>query len=298
MTLLVQKPTGAKLLVQKPTGGKLNITPTAALVDDPDAMTYLAAVEAADGQALEPATRLAVNAFIKGCKADGIWPAIKASCILSGARTLAGALVPLVGSAPTNNNFVSGDYNRKTGLVGNRSNKSLRTGLLASSLGNTSHHFFVHGTSFRTTAAPSACNLGGVYNGSSLSSLVDIIEASITPVLRETRSGTGGNSPTNSATISTGLTASGSISMSRTATNNLRLYQNGVSIASATSSNTPSLPAVAFSVFARNNNGTEGEHTDARLAFYSVGDGLSAPLHTLLDARVTALINAFAAAIP
>jgi len=35
---------------------------------------------------------------------------------LAGARTLTGALVPLVGTAPTNFNFVSGDYNRETGL--------------------------------------------------------------------------------------------------------------------------------------------------------------------------------------
>jgi hypothetical protein len=79
---------------------------------------YIAAVETADGQALEPAIRTAYDQFIRGCKADGIWDAIKASCILSGARSLSGALVPLKGSAPTNNNFVSGDYVRTTGLVG------------------------------------------------------------------------------------------------------------------------------------------------------------------------------------
>jgi hypothetical protein len=48
-----------------------------------------------------------VNAFVKGCKADGIWSAIKASCILAGADTLAGALVPLVGAAPTNFNITN-----------------------------------------------------------------------------------------------------------------------------------------------------------------------------------------------
>jgi hypothetical protein len=84
-------------------------------------------VEAADGQALETATRMAINSFVKGCKADGIWPAIKASCILAGARTLTGALIPLVGSAPTNNGFIGigTDYVRKTGLVGNGSTKYL-----------------------------------------------------------------------------------------------------------------------------------------------------------------------------
>ena len=85
---------------------------------DTDAGNYIQAVEAADGQALEAGTRQAINNFVIGCKQDGIWNAIKASCILSGARTLSGALVPLSGTAPTNNNFVSGDYNRKTGLVG------------------------------------------------------------------------------------------------------------------------------------------------------------------------------------
>jgi hypothetical protein len=95
------------------------------LPDDADAVAYIAAVEAADGQVLETATRMAINSFVKGCKADGIWPAIKASCILAGARTLTGALVPLVGAAPTNVNFVSGDYNRKTGIVGDGSTKYL-----------------------------------------------------------------------------------------------------------------------------------------------------------------------------
>jgi len=71
------------------------ITPTYdGLVSDADATAYLAAVQAADGQLLEPAVRIAINNFVVGCKADGIWTAIKASCILAGARTLAGALVP------------------------------------------------------------------------------------------------------------------------------------------------------------------------------------------------------------
>jgi hypothetical protein len=107
--------------------GDLRLAQTYTLPDDADAVAYIAAVEAADGQALETATRMAINSFVKGCKADGIWPAIKASCILAGARTLTGALIPLVGSAPTNNGFIGigTDYVRKTGLVGNGSTKYL-----------------------------------------------------------------------------------------------------------------------------------------------------------------------------
>jgi len=72
---------------------------------DADAAAYITAVETADGQALEENVKLAINSFVVGCKADGVWSAIKASCILAGARTLNGALTPLVGTAPTNANF-------------------------------------------------------------------------------------------------------------------------------------------------------------------------------------------------
>jgi hypothetical protein len=83
---------------------------------DPDAAAYLRAVEAADGQALETPVKRAVDDFFKGTKADGtFWDALKASCILCGARTLAGALVPLVGTAPTNNNFVAGTTTGRRG---------------------------------------------------------------------------------------------------------------------------------------------------------------------------------------
>jgi hypothetical protein len=42
---------------------------------DADAAVYIAAVEAADGQALETAVKDAINAFVVGCKTDGTWNA-------------------------------------------------------------------------------------------------------------------------------------------------------------------------------------------------------------------------------
>ena len=107
------------------TPGKLTLAKTYVGIDDADAAAYIAAVEAADQQSLEIPVQVAIHSFVKGCKTDGIWPAIKASCILAGARTLNGALIPLVGPAPTNNNFVAGDYDRETGLVGDGSTKYL-----------------------------------------------------------------------------------------------------------------------------------------------------------------------------
>ena len=96
-------------------------------VSDANAAAYISAVEAADGDVLEDPVKEAIDSFIIGCKSDGIWNSLKASCILAGARTLNGALVPLVGTAPTNFNFVSADFSRKTGLKGNGSTKYLNS---------------------------------------------------------------------------------------------------------------------------------------------------------------------------
>ena len=101
-------------------------------VYDPDALNYFARITAA-GSSITDQNKLAVDAFIKGCKADNNWFAIKACCLLAGADTLSGALVPLVGPIPTNTNFTEPDYSRINGLQGgptlkyltsNRSNAS------------------------------------------------------------------------------------------------------------------------------------------------------------------------------
>jgi hypothetical protein len=94
-------------------------------VSDLDALGYILRVENIDGQYLEPNIKNAINRFVTGCKGDNIWNSIKSSCILAGARSLSGALVPLKGSAPTNYNFNVLDYTRKSGLRGNGSSKYL-----------------------------------------------------------------------------------------------------------------------------------------------------------------------------
>ena len=101
---------------------------TASTSYETEAATYFAAIVTA-GSTITTANKAAVNAFIAGCKTDGIWTAIKASCLLAGPDSLAGALVPLVGTAPTNKGglFVGGDYSRTTGLLGDGTTKALDT---------------------------------------------------------------------------------------------------------------------------------------------------------------------------
>lgn len=120
---------------------------------DADAAAYITAVEAADGQALEAGVRQAIDNFVIGCKIDAIWDKIQASCILAGARTLAGALVPLKGTAPTNYNFVSADYNRETGLVGDASTKYLDLNRTNRSDGQNDNHRAAYVSTLSATAA-------------------------------------------------------------------------------------------------------------------------------------------------
>jgi hypothetical protein len=81
-----------------------------------------------------------------GCKADGIWSAIKAGCIMAGARTLVGALVPLRGPAPTNFNFVSADYNRVTGLKGDGATKHLNSNRAGNADPQNNNHIAIDAT--------------------------------------------------------------------------------------------------------------------------------------------------------
>jgi len=123
---------------------------------DADAATYFAAIATA-GSSITTANKAAVNAFIVGCKSDGIWTAIKACCLLAGPDNLTGALVPLVGSAPTNSNFVSGDYSRTAGLVGDGSTKHLSSNRNNDADPQNSKHLAVW---INSTSSGSKCPIG------------------------------------------------------------------------------------------------------------------------------------------
>jgi len=97
----------------------LNIHPSSAAYDS-DAQTYINSVEALDGVSLETGVKNAINKFVVNVKADSLWNKIHACCILAGARTLNGCLTPLKGPSPGNGGVQSADYNRKTGIIGNR----------------------------------------------------------------------------------------------------------------------------------------------------------------------------------
>ncbi|MEN9766866.1 MAG: Cyanophage [Cyanobacteriota bacterium] len=246
---------------------------------DPSAQAYITAVETADGQGLETAVKDAINAFVVGCKADGIWNAIKASCILAGARTLSGALVPLVGAAPANFNFASGDYNRKTGLAGNGSTKFLNSNRTASSDPQNSRHLAIH--------ASTALSNSGIYIGAESQNHRNSIYGNAAMV------GFSLSAPNVDSSSVASSSATGLIAASRSGPNLTQWRATSSTGAFFQASASSVFPNIA--IFARNDNGSITNHANVRLAFYSIGESLDL---ALLDARVTALINAFAAAIP
>jgi hypothetical protein len=247
-------------------------------VTDPEAIIYITKVEQVDGQPLELAVAQAINTFVVGCKADGIWNAIKASCILAGARTLNGALVPLVGAAPTNFNFASGDYNRKTGLVGDGSTKYLDSNRNNNADPQNSQHMCVY------PMAVNATDADRVYMGAGFTDIGSTYFFTRTgDAVARNRSSIGDTGLTRGA-------ANALIGLNRSASASFTYRQSGSSSSVTRTSATP----LFGNVFVYQSNGYSA-FSNARLAFYSIGESLDL---ALLDARVTTLINAFAAAIP
>jgi hypothetical protein len=242
---------------------------------DADAETYLLAVEAADGQKLEQTVGDAINAFVVGCKTDGIWGALKASCILAGARTLPGALVPLVGAAPTNNNFVSADYNRKTGLIGDGTSKNLVTNRNNNAEPQNSKHVSVFAT--QTYGVGNTNYMGGTLAAGT----TQLSISNATQINHRLHSNSGPTLSTNFA---------GLIGTSRSNSTQVVSRGNGTSTTSSSTSQTPINQILR--VFA---NGNGANQSAGRIAFYSIGEFLDL---ALLDTRVSTLMTALATALP
>jgi hypothetical protein len=251
---------------------QLNGTQTAGL--DPDAKAYILAVEAADGQTLEVGVKKAYNTFVKGCKSDGIWDAIKASCVMAGARTLSGALVPLKGTAPTNLNFVSGDYARKTGLVGNGSTKYLNSNRSQDADPQNSQHISVY-----ASTAHSGVNLG-IYTGARDGSLVEtsFARSGAVPANMLIRS----RSSSLDTVIGSGPSI-GFIGVNRGNSASFVFRSSGSNTSLTRASSTPS--AQNIGIF--NRIADLGGYCNGRLAFYSIGESLDL---SKLDSRVDRLV--------
>lgn len=259
---------------------------------DADVNAYLTAVETADNQALEFATAVAINDFVLGCKADGIWTAIKASCILTGARTKEGAVVPLVnasGVAPTLNGTADGwNYNRETGLQGNGTDNYINSGRNNSpASGGDPQNSVSHAVWISSVPAGAYVPIGAGFNLTGSTRCAPNPGSGTSVRIRTAAAFT---STLTGATVPSNNTFFG---YRRSAFNASLLRMNSTEYTFTEASETPFVGNVF--VFADNNAGSATGFMGGRLAFYSIGESLNL---ALLQARVAALITAIGAAIP
>lgn len=261
---------------------------------DRDAMNYIRRIEAADGQPLEPRVILAIYNFVTGCKNDGIWDAIKSSCILAGARTLTGALTPLKGTAPTNFNFVSSDYNRATGLKGDGSSKYLNSNRTDNADPRNNQHLAVYSTSNSSSIPPNQIRF---YIGTQDVCTTSASNTSIGALDATTQgywAGVHRSRNTGTLTVTVNLTKLGFYGISRNNSNDYtRFGPNGLSTVTQASSNSSSFNIFVFAGNQRLFCGqapTARDFMDQRLAFYSIGEGLNL---SLLNNRITTLMSAY-----
>ena len=255
---------------------------------DADANAYLLAVESADGQQLEEGVISAVESFVLGCKSDGIWSAIKASCLLAGARTLSGALVPLVGTAPTNNNFVTADYNREKGLLGNGTTKYLNSNRNNNADPQNNFHLSAYrGEAISATHAATFVGAGpsGVAGRSALQN--NYLSQFTNGYFVRARSSSGPLAASGSQN------AAGLLGVNRASSSTINFFAPGNQ--SGTLSVTSENPYNGnLWIFAINSNGSLVSASNNRLSFYSVGESLNL---SHLNTRVSNLMTALAAAI-
>lgn len=251
-----------------------NNSALALLKGDLDLKNYIAAVEAADGQVLEDCVKNAYAGFISGCKQDGIWNSLQACCIMAGARTLSGALVPLRGAAPTNFNFVSADYNRKTGLIGNGTTKYLDSNLAGSA---TTTHF--HMSSYMSTGLVTGRAAMGRTDSKGYHTWI--------------WSRTGGYA--NKAYPYVGPNPTGVLGFIGHNRNGfgalINKRQGGITTSNDSAATYP-MDSGTFKIFCYDGNGTLSAFCNSRMAYYSIGGSLDIEK---LDSRVTTLITTIGA---
>jgi hypothetical protein len=244
-----------------------------------ETLAWIAAVEAADGQqledsALEPMVTLANWRIPLG----GV-------CLpMCGARTLAGALVPMVGPAPTGVNLVPGDYSRVNGIAGDGTTKSVNTGYNHNASGQNSFHGFVN-----ASANPGGA---GYYFGAGAT------EAGATQVGRFTSSAnwvTRCQVSTSIGVISFSVTELGLIGVIRETSLGYRLRVGAGSENLVVPSQAPLNNNLI--VFARGTAAVAANHIAATLNFYSFGAGISTTIESEFVTRVGTFTAAIAAAL-
>jgi hypothetical protein len=197
-----------------------------------------------------------------------------------------------VGGAPTNNNFVSADYDRETGLVGDGSTKYLDSNRADNADPQNSAHLSVYVSTADTAGANTYRAYAGA--GNNLNSFRVLYRYNAFAGAGGLSSVSAYNRGGFSRLDIAGKDSTGFIATNRASSAEFtgRAAQTNAGPLSNTSSAASSINVV---IFAENANGLVSSRSNARLSFYSIGESLDL---AALDTRVSNLITAIGAAIP
>lgn len=261
-------------------------------VSNADAQNWINRVYG-NGGSVSGSTAAAVNTFCNAIDTAGIRDRFYRLNLFCGTG-LNACLVPLYrgqslsgtqlgGTTDTNNNFVAGDYaetGASGGLVGNGTTKFLDTGLALDAL-----------PTVATMHLATWIRAGAVTN---VQRLIGAINSAATQQFYQDRRPTanGGDNGIIGGTGGAGDGVAGSDATnvmflhSRTSSTAMTFYKNGVAQATQTANITPAAFASNIFVFCENRQGTGAiTFANRRLAFYSIGDGMTA-------SQITAFYNA------
>jgi hypothetical protein len=247
---------------------------------DANALAYIKAVETADGGlSLEPEVITAINNFVKGCKTDGIWAGMQSCCIMAGARTIAGALVPLKGPSPTNVGLST--YSRKIGIQGGATkylNTNTTNTIDAGNLSNVHAAIFTVGT------------IGAGYAMGGISSNADI-------ALRPYNANGIFRAHNNNGTLNTTAGIAGLAGVTRNSSTQFNAWYNtagGLNTTTITDplngANVVNNAGVAINIYIFDRNGNTTIPYTQYIGFYSIGTYINL---TLLNNRLITLFSVF-----
>lgn len=252
---------------------------------DPDAQAYFDEV-VINGGTIGDTAKAAINTFVVGCKADGIWSLLVDIGPLCG-DDLPAALTKLkwlsgANSFYVNTNFVSGDYSQATGLTGNGSSKRLAVGFLASDLTTNSTGLGVYVSS---SANATANGHGARVTGGTQSFFFYHTYSDDVPYSDQYADATqiGGTTVTGPIGMIFGTVPSSGSHV---------LYRNGSSVGSS-GTVSGSLPGREITFFALNDTAGFFEYTAHTLGGLFITLGMDATQAAAFYARWQALMTAF-----
>jgi hypothetical protein len=245
---------------------------------DPDAAGWAAAVTLA-GSTYTAATLTAINTIISGLKADSVWTSLYTFGPMAG-NDLTAARIQYrngVWESAGVTNFVGGDYTESTGVTGNIAGTKWWDTLTPQNVfTQASRHIGVY-----LRQLTSAINT--TYIGSQTASNVNVFElssgaaATTMQLLANAANSSGGNSVAG--------TSAGHFCGVQTVATDSVMYRNGVSADTGAALTAATPGAITTALFARNFSPVV-RYSDAIIAGYHIGTGLTAPQAAALYARL------------